>query len=148
MGSEMCIRDRSSGLKKGEHFTYLASTRLVGEVGSRKRFLPSSKVIPRRPASITNEAVCLPIIQRRKILPEELLITCSNSYSLFIYIIFYYEYFSEHGFLLDLARVQLLPSAAASRKEPRNAVCSANGCLLYTSPSPRDLSTSRMPSSA
>jgi len=24
----------------------------------------------------------------------------------------------------------------------------ANGCLLYTSPSPRDLSTSRMPSSA
>ena len=28
-----------------------------------------------------------------------------------------------------------------------NAVC-ANGCLLYTSPSPRDLSTSRMPSSA
>ena len=81
---------------------------------------------PRRPASITNDAVCLPIIQRRKILPEELLITCSNSYSLFIYIIFYYEYF-EHGFLLDLARVQLLPSAAASRKEPRNAVCSANG---------------------
>ena len=26
--------------------------------------------------------------------------------------------------------------------------CTANGCLLYTSPSPRDLSTSRMPSSA
>ena len=28
------------------------------------------------------------------------------------------------------------------------AVARANGCLLYTSPSPRDLSTSRMPSSA
>ena len=27
-------------------------------------------------------------------------------------------------------------------------VLNANGCLLYTSPSPRDLSTSRMPSSA
>ena len=26
--------------------------------------------------------------------------------------------------------------------------CSLSGCLLYTSPSPRDLSTSRMPSSA
>ena len=26
--------------------------------------------------------------------------------------------------------------------------CSSKGCLLYTSPSPRDLSTSRMPSSA
>ena len=31
-----------------------------------------------------------------------------------------------------------------------NQKCSdiRNGCLLYTSPSPRDLSTSRMPSSA
>ena len=27
-------------------------------------------------------------------------------------------------------------------------VLGPNGCLLYTSPSPRDLSTSRMPSSA
>ena len=27
-------------------------------------------------------------------------------------------------------------------------MCDLNGCLLYTSPSPRDLSTSRMPSSA
>ena len=30
--------------------------------------------------------------------------------------------------------------------DDKNAICSA--CLLYTSPSPRDLSTSRMPSSA
>ena len=32
----------------------------------------------------------------------------------------------------------------------RNGAVAANinGCLLYTSPSPRDLSTSRMPSSA
>ena len=29
-----------------------------------------------------------------------------------------------------------------------NAGGASNGCLLYTSPSPRDLSTSRMPSSA
>ena len=29
-----------------------------------------------------------------------------------------------------------------------NNVVASNGCLLYTSPSPRDLSTSRMPSSA
>ena len=28
------------------------------------------------------------------------------------------------------------------------AVAEEKGCLLYTSPSPRDLSTSRMPSSA
>ena len=37
-----------------------------------------------------------------------------------------------------------------SRKNDIIAVCpaTANTCLLYTSPSPRDLSTSRMPSSA
>ena len=29
-----------------------------------------------------------------------------------------------------------------------DAIAAAGGCLLYTSPSPRDLSTSRMPSSA
>ena len=34
----------------------------------------------------------------------------------------------------------------ASRKGRRNSLM--RGCLLYTSPSPRDLSTSRMPSSA
>ena len=40
--------------------------------------------------------------------------------------------FAEHVFLLDLARVQLLPSAAASRKEPRNAVCNAHGtCITF-----------------
>ena len=31
---------------------------------------------------------------------------------------------------------------------PKPAASCAMGCLLYTSPSPRDLSTSRMPSSA
>ena len=41
--------------------------------------------------------------------------------------------FAEHVFLLDLARVQLLPSAAASREEPRNAVCSAHGmCITFS----------------
>ena len=32
--------------------------------------------------------------------------------------------------------------------DPSLKVSSPNSCLLYTSPSPRDLSTSRMPSSA
>ena len=32
--------------------------------------------------------------------------------------------------------------------EASNTVGAISGCLLYTSPSPRDLSTSRMPSSA
>ena len=36
-------------------------------------------------------------------------------------------------FLLDLARVQVLPSAATSREEPRNAVCNANGmCITFS----------------
>ena len=33
-------------------------------------------------------------------------------------------------------------------KAAHNWLTQATGCLLYTSPSPRDLSTSRMPSSA
>ena len=37
---------------------------------------------------------------------------------------------------------------AANRIRGVRAAVYYNGCLLYTSPSPRDLSTSRMPSSA
>ena len=33
-------------------------------------------------------------------------------------------------------------------KKIKKQIAQANTCLLYTSPSPRDLSTSRMPSSA
>ena len=41
--------------------------------------------------------------------------------------------FAEHVFLLDLARVQFLPSAAASREEPRNAVYNAHGtCITFS----------------
>ena len=38
--------------------------------------------------------------------------------------------FAEHVFLLDLARVQVFPSAAPSRKEPHNAVYSAHNLIL------------------
>ena len=44
------------------------------------------------------------------------------------------------------------PNEAPVTAEPANAstdpIEAATSCLLYTSPSPRDLSTSRMPSSA
>ena len=43
-------------------------------------------------------------------------------------------------------RLTYLDSGATSQKP--NSVISEMTCLLYTSPSPRDLSTSRMPSSA
>ena len=39
-------------------------------------------------------------------------------------------------------------SGASSQQEPPAAKPESKPCLLYTSPSPRDLSTSRMPSSA
>ena len=44
---------------------------------------------------------------------------------------------------LPLPFVFFLPSVVR-----HEAACCSMGCLLYTSPSPRDLSTSRMPSSA
>ena len=43
-----------------------------------------------------------------------------------------------------VGEVSIVPPPAAIA----NAIYRATGCLLYTSPSPRDLSTSRMPSSA
>ena len=48
---------------------------------------------------------------------------------------------SEDGYILTAAHVAMRPGQMMIVKFP-------NGCLLYTSPSPRDLSTSRMPSSA
>ena len=41
-----------------------------------------------------------------------------------------------------------LPPDEAARAAAHVATCADCTCLLYTSPSPRDLSTSRMPSSA
>ena len=41
--------------------------------------------------------------------------------------------FAEHGFLLDLARARLLPSAGPSCEETRNSVCSAHGmCITFS----------------
>ena len=48
-------------------------------------------------------------------------------------------------FLLQGAKVILI---ARSESKMQHSFKSFNNCLLYTSPSPRDLSTSRMPSSA
>ena len=51
----------------------------------------------------------------------------------------------------SLLVVEALPEQIVARLEPNTfdlGIALAAGCLLYTSPSPRDLSTSRMPSSA
>ena len=53
----------------------------------------------------------------------------------------------KKGFVPDVIMVDYLNICASSRIKPGNGVNSYT-CLLYTSPSPRDLSTSRMPSSA
>ena len=58
---------------------------------------------------------------------------------------------------VSMAEEILTPSGAKQGEDQIKAmvtiagnpiIASANSCLLYTSPSPRDLSTSRMPSSA
>ena len=43
---------------------------------------------------------------------------------------------------------EIREQAALALEEASVALVIVDGCLLYTSPSPRDLSTSRMPSSA
>ena len=57
------------------------------------------------------------------------------------------------GFLLAAIAIafvfaKLIFSRKAEKTPKRDAEWEAYICLLYTSPSPRDLSTSRMPSSA
>ena len=55
--------------------------------------------------------------------------------------------------LLKLSHAMVLPAADSGRNDHESVSVEndskpAKTCLLYTSPSPRDLSTSRMPSSA
>ena len=55
----------------------------------------------------------------------------------------YYSFYPLPGDIVDVTPAKQLPT--------RDIVVNMDGgvgCLLYTSPSPRDLSTSRMPSSA
>ena len=49
---------------------------------------------------------------------------------------------------LGLDRIQAVANRMGLTKLANKVVTVAGTCLLYTSPSPRDLSTSRMPSSA
>ena len=52
------------------------------------------------------------------------------------------EWEDRYGYIIDLGKQISLPD---EKKTDKNKV---NGCLLYTSPSPRDGTSSRMPSSA
>ena len=54
------------------------------------------------------------------------------------------EYFSRETGLMVIRQ----PLELTNNVETFDIMVNVNGCLLYTSPSPRDLSTSRMPSSA
>ena len=63
---------------------------------------------------------------------------------MFVYVVFD-TFFSEVACAGSIAGLDTLDTAGAECIAVLWYVC---GCLLYTSPSPRDLSTSRMPSSA
>ena len=54
----------------------------------------------------------------------------------------------EAGWLDEPPVVGIMNAITIDIREPGDVEGVSTGCLLYTSPSPRDLSTSRMPSSA
>ena len=63
------------------------------------------------------------------------------------------EFLNPGGSIKDRAALSIVQAARASGAlKPGGTIVEGTagntGCLLYTSPSPRDLSTSRMPSSA
>ena len=55
---------------------------------------------------------------------------------------------AQHAFLAELVKVPSDNPPGDCAPHAARAAELLEGCLLYTSPSPRDLSTSRMPSSA
>ena len=50
--------------------------------------------------------------------------------------------------LNKLKNLNVKAEKCSTREEAKKIINKANNCLLYTSPSPRDLAVSRMPSSA
>ena len=56
--------------------------------------------------------------------------------------------YSDEPVAWQVSAAPVLYPEAASFMEARAAEIAAGGCLLYTSPSPRDKRQSRMPSSA
>ena len=57
------------------------------------------------------------------------------------------EFLNPGGSVKDRAALALIKDAQEKKIIAKGGIV-VEGCLLYTSPSPRDLSTSRMPSSA
>ena len=55
---------------------------------------------------------------------------------------------AKDNFQISGSTVNDVPEFIRGMVQVKKATAMANRCLLYTSPSPRDLSTSRMPSSA
>ena len=58
------------------------------------------------------------------------------------------EYADYDIILTQIEKINIRTIAEAKRNKAKKQGTRAYDCLLYTSPSPRDLSTSRMPSSA
>ena len=54
----------------------------------------------------------------------------------------------DYPTIADLMREQKVPQDYANTVHHRRDLDSLGSCLLYTSPSPRDITPSRMPSSA
>ena len=171
MGSEMCIRDRSSAAKEGEE---VASTRpyftaTVGDVVARtgqdfaatvgEVALPGhdfnavighfvappgiNVAAPKRAArtgpKYTDQNETMQIsgvpdfLEGRDATPRE---DPARKRS------------SVQARLLAMAGSAPPPGESTTSSRPVLRAARYKGCLLYTSPSPRDLSTSRMPSSA
>ena len=58
------------------------------------------------------------------------------------------EHCERDELLVDIETDKVVLEIVAPKAGALTTIVKAEGCLLYTSPSPRDLSTSRMPSSA
>ena len=149
MGSEMCIRDRGSNDNTGESYVvfgnnsgFSASFDLSDLDGSNGFVLNGIDSMDRSGLSVSNagdvngDGIDDIIIGARYGDPN------GNSSAGESYVVFG----SSSGFSASFDLSDLDGSNGFVLNGIDNS--DSSGCLLYTSPSPRDLSTSRMPSSA
>ena len=152
MGSEMCIRDSSSGdsyfvklVAANEIKLYSSKSQLANNAKTAANFDDISRFNPNFGAGEhnftlkrhENRTLSSKQIVRKFPLVQQLESTKSSDRTV-----------SNVGILIDGVEIVSPDSTDKIYYGPVEEFEVLNGCLLYTSPSPRDLSTSRMPSSA
>ena len=160
----MCIRDRIQALRQEDMIKFLAEPTVVATHGRPARFTVGGRVpyiVPSGDDAVTinyeefgTSVDFLPFVVgpgriRLEVRPEVKEVDESNAIEAAgIIVPAFSQRYVETAVELQAGQTFAIAGLLQSRTEAQVRATPFLGCLLYTSPSPRDLSTSRMPSSA